>query len=196
MSAHHSSAIPIATTRSATGISNAKLAMWMLIASEIVIFGGLLVIYIIRRVMFDHWAEYAEHTNVIAGSLNTFALLTSSLFAVLAHQAAESKQNMKAFYYLIGAILGGLVFLIVKFLEWSNEIAHGFTITSNLFWSFYYTAAGIHGLHVIAGMVAMGLVSLDTKKGLNLHRVEIAGMYWCFVEIVWIFLFPLLYIAK
>lgn len=190
------SSTPIATTRSMTGISNGKLAMWMLLASEIVIFGGLLVVYIMRRIMFDHWAEYAEHTNVIAGSINTFALLTSSLAAVLAHQAAETHQNEKAFKLLWGAIGGGLIFLMVKSFEWSNEIMHGFTITTNQFWSFYYTAAGIHGLHVIAGMVAMGLISMDVKKGLNLHRVEIAGMYWCFVEIVWIFLFPLLYIAK
>ncbi|CAK0743958.1 Cytochrome oxidase subunit III [Gammaproteobacteria bacterium] len=196
MSSTVTSSIPVATRRSATGIPTARLAMWMLLASEIVIFGGLLVIYIMRRVMFDHWAEYAEHTNVIAGSINTFALLTSSLAAVLAHQAAEAKLHEKAFSYLWGAILGGLVFLIVKSIEWSNEISHGFTITTNNFWSFYYTAAGIHGLHVIAGMVAMGIISMDVKKGLNLHRVEIVGIYWCFVEVVWIFLFPLLYIAK
>jgi heme/copper-type cytochrome/quinol oxidase subunit 3 len=192
----HAASIPIATRRSVTGISNAKLAMWWLLASEIVIFGGLLTVYILRRVMFDYWAEYAEHTNVIAGSINTFALLTSSLFAVLAHQAAENNQNEKAASYLWAAVVGGLVFLVVKSLEWSNEITHGFTITTNLFWSFYYTAAGIHGLHVIAGMIAMGIIALQVKKGLNLHRVEIVGMYWCFVEIVWIFLFPLLYIAK
>jgi heme/copper-type cytochrome/quinol oxidase subunit 3 len=65
-----------------------------------------------------------------------------------------------------------------------------------LFWSFYYTAAGIHALHVIAGMVIMGIVSMDVNKGLNLHRVVNLGIYWHFVDIVWIFLFPLLYIAK
>lgn len=188
--------VPIATRRSVTGISNAKLAMWWLLSSEIVIFGALLTFYIIRRVMLDYWSEYAEHTNVLAGSINTLALLTSSLFAVLAHQAVESKLYEKAASYLWFAILGGLVFLIVKSLEWTNEILHGFTINTNLFWSFYYTAAGMHGLHVIAGMVAMGIVASTVKKGLYVHRVEIVGIYWCFVEIVWLFLFPLLYIAK
>jgi len=187
---------PIATGRSATGMSTAKLAMWWLLASEIVIFGGLLVVYIMRRVMFDHWAAYAEHTNVFAGSINTFALLTSSLFAVLAHRSAEIKDHKKAFTYLWLAIGSGLLFIIVKSIEWSHEIAHGFTITANLFWSFYYTAAGLHGLHVIAGMVAMGIIAMDVAKGQNLQRVEIVGIYWCFVETVWIFLFPLLYIAK
>jgi heme/copper-type cytochrome/quinol oxidase subunit 3 len=188
--------IPIATRRSATGIPNAKLAMWMLLASEIVIFGGLLVVYVMRRMIFDSWAAEAAHTNLIAGTINTFALLTSSLAAVLAHQAAEAKMHEKAFSYLWGAILGGLVFLVIKAFEWTHEISEGFTITTNLFWSFYYTALGIHGLHVIVGMIAMGIVSMDVKKGLHLNRVEIVGIYWCFVEIIWIFLFPLVYIAR
>ena len=89
-----------------------------------------------------------------------------------------------------------MLFACVKAYEWSVEIAHGYTLFSNTFWSFYYTAAGIHALHVIAGCIIMGFVAKDAAKGLNLHRVEIIGLYWHFVDIVWIFLFPLLYIAK
>jgi heme/copper-type cytochrome/quinol oxidase subunit 3 len=170
--------------------------MWWLLASEIVIFGGLLLVYIMRRVMFDNWAIYAEHTNVLAGSINTFVLLTSSLFAVLAHQAAEAKSAQKSASYLWLATLLGFLFLVVKGLEWSHEIANGFTITANLFWGFYYTAAGLHALHVIAGMIAMSVIAMSVKKGRFLHRVEIVGIYWCFVETVWLLLFPLLYIAK
>jgi heme/copper-type cytochrome/quinol oxidase subunit 3 len=188
--------IPIAATRNATGIPNAKLAMWWLLASEIVIFGGLLVVYILRRVLFDHWAIYAEHTNVLVGSINTLFLLISSLFAVFAHQAAERKEAQKVVSHLWWAILFGCAFLVVKSLEWSHEIANGFTITTNLFWSFYYTATGLHGLHVIAGIVAMAIITMHVRKGRLLDRVEIVGLYWCFVEVVWIFLFPLLYIAK
>jgi heme/copper-type cytochrome/quinol oxidase subunit 3 len=70
------------------------------------------------------------------------------------------------------------------------------TITANTFWSFYYTAAGIHALHVIAGMIIMLFVAQTAKKNQELHRVEIIGIYWHFVDVVWIFLFPLLYIAK
>jgi heme/copper-type cytochrome/quinol oxidase subunit 3 len=84
----------------------------------------------------------------------------------------------------------------VKSIEWTNEILRGYTITSELFWSFYYTAAGIHALHVIAGMTIMAIISFDVLKKKNLHRVELIGLYWHFVDIVWIFLFPLLYIAK
>jgi heme/copper-type cytochrome/quinol oxidase subunit 3 len=92
--------------------------------------------------------------------------------------------------------LGALAFLVIKSFEWSGEIHHGFTITRSLFWSFYYTAAGIHALHVIAGAIIMAVISFDAVKGKNLQRVELIGLYWHFVDIVWIFLFPLLYIAK
>ena len=132
----------------------------------------------------------------MAGGFNTFVLLTSSLFVVLAHQAAEKKETGKSFLYLWLTIGGGLTFLVVKSFEWSHEIAMGYTISSNTFWSFYYTAAGLHGLHVIAGMIIMGIISFDVLQGKNLHRVELAGIYWHFVDVVWIFLFPLLYIAK
>ena len=80
---------PIATTRSATGIPTGRLALWWVIASEVVIFGGLLAAYIMHRVAHPEWAEYASHTNTWAGALNTFVLLTSSLSVVLAHNAAE-----------------------------------------------------------------------------------------------------------
>ena len=80
--------------------------------------------------------------------------------------------------------------------EWTYEIQHGFTITANGFWAFYYTAAGLHGLHVIAGAIIMLIVAADARKGKELQRVELIGIYWHFVDLVWIFLFPLLYIAK
>ena len=86
--------------------------------------------------------------------------------------------------------------VVVKSVEWTIEISHGYTITANTFWSFYYTAAGLHGLHVIAGAIIMGFVAADAWRGRELQRVELIGIYWHFVDLVWIFLFPLLYIAK
>jgi heme/copper-type cytochrome/quinol oxidase subunit 3 len=187
---------PIATRRMATGIPTGKLAMWWVIGSEIVIFGGLLASYVMLRNLYDAWSDQAEHTNTLFGALNTFVLLTSSLFAVLAHNAAENKQGVKAFAYLWLTIGGALTFLLIKSIEWYGEITHGFTISSHPFWAYYYTAAGIHAGHVIAGSIAMGIVSFDALKNKNLQRVELVGIYWHFVDIVWIFLFPLLYIAK
>ncbi len=187
---------PIANTRSATGIPTGRLAVWWVIASEIVIFGGLLASYIMHRLAKPEWADQAANTNVWIGATNTFVLLTSSLTAVLAHAAAvdgDGKKAARLLYYTAG---GAMTFVCIKAFEWTTEISHGFTITSNTFWSFYYTAAGLHALHVIAGAIIMLIVAADAKKNLELHRVELIGIYWHFVDIVWIFLFPLLYIAK
>jgi heme/copper-type cytochrome/quinol oxidase subunit 3 len=187
---------PIATTRSVTGVPTGRLAVWWVIASEIVIFGGVLGSYLMHRLGHPEWAHQSAHTNTWAGALNTLVLLTSSLSAVLAHQAAEKRDGPRAARLLLGAVLGGAVFLTVKGLEWTNEIHHGYTLTSSTFWSFYYTAAGLHGLHVLAGMIIMLFVAADAAKGRELQRVENIGLYWHFVDVVWIFLFPLLYIAK
>jgi heme/copper-type cytochrome/quinol oxidase subunit 3 len=190
------SARPIATTRSAAGTPTGRLAIWWLIASEIVIFGGLLASYVMFRLSHDSFGEQAAHTNTWIGAFNTLVLLTSSLSAVLAHQAAEAGNGPRAARLLWATILGGLTFLVVKGFEWTAEIQAGYTISSNTFWSFYYTAAGIHASHVLAGAIAMIFVARDAAQNRELHRVELVGIYWHFVDVVWIFLFPLLYIAK
>jgi len=190
------SARPIATTRSAAGIPTARLAVWWIIASEIVIFGGILGSYIMHRMAHGIWADYAANTNTMVGATNTFVLLTSSLFAVLAHQAAERGDGKRAAKLLYMTCGGGAVFLCIKAFEWNYEISHGMTISSNTFWSFYYLAAGVHAAHIIAGCIIMLFVAQTAKRNEELHRVEIIGVYWHFVDIVWIFLFPLLYIAK
>ena len=187
---------PIATTRSATGIATGKLAVWWVLASEVVIFGGLLASYVMHRLGHPEWADAAIHTDVRIGAFNTFVLLTSSLTAVLAHQAAERRDGKMAARFLYATIGGAVTFILVKSYEWYTEISHGYTITSNTFWSFYYSAAGLHAFHVIAGAVIMFFVARDARRNIELHRVELIGIYWHFVDIVWIFLFPLLYIAK
>ena len=189
---------PIATTRSSAGLPTGRLAVWWVLASEIVIFGGLLASYVMHRLAHDAWTAQAAHTNMKIGACNTLVLLTSSLSAVLAHKAAEVEHNgPKAAKLLLATVGGGAIFLIIKFgFEWPHEIAEGFTITSSTFWSFYYTAAGLHAAHVAAGMVILSIVAADAWRNRELHRVELIGIYWHFVDIVWIFLFPLLYIAK
>ena len=192
-----SAARPIATTRSAAGMPTARLAVWWIIASEIVIFGGLLASYVMYRLAHsESFGGQAANTNTWIGAFNTLVLLSSSLAAVLGHKAAEEGDGAKAARQLYLTMLGGAVFLVVKTFEWTMEITHGMTISSHPFWSFYYTAAGIHALHVLAGVIIMGFVAAEARKNLELHRVEIIGIYWHFVDVVWIFLFPLLYIAK
>lgn len=187
---------PIATSRTTAGLPTGRLAIWWLLASEVVLFGGLLCSYILFRISHPEWAEQAAHTNTLAGSINTFVLLTSSLSAVLAHQAAEQGNGRRAAKLLLLTVLGGAIFLGIKAWEWNLEISHGFTITAHPFWGFYYTAAGLHAAHVIIGMTFMVWVASTAVKNLELQRVELVGLYWHFVDIVWIFLFPLLYIAK
>jgi heme/copper-type cytochrome/quinol oxidase subunit 3 len=190
------SARPIATTRTAAGMPTGRLAVWWVIVSEIVIFGGLLGSYIMHRLAHDAFADQAAYTNMWIGAFNTFILLTSSLFAVLGHKAADAGDGRKAARMLYLTSAGGLIFLTVKAFEWNMEISHGFTITAHTFWSFYYTAAGLHALHVLAGVIIMLIVAQSARRNLELHRVELIGLYWHFVDVVWIFLFPLLYIAK
>jgi heme/copper-type cytochrome/quinol oxidase subunit 3 len=187
---------PIATTRSATGVPTGRLAIWWLIVSEIVIFGGVLCSYIMHRIAHPEWAYQAAHTNLWAGAVNTIVLLSSSVSAVLAHNAAEMGNGKKAAKFFGLTILGGLIFLVIKSFEWAHEIHGGLVIQSSGFWGFYYTAAGIHATHVIVGMIVMGFVAWDGWNGKDLQRFEYAGIYWHFVDVVWIFLFPLLYIAS
>src|ERR1700686_3063505 len=166
------SAKPIANTRSGTGIPTARLITWWVIASEIVIFGGLLASYVMHRIGHPEWSEAASHTNTWAGAFNTFVLLTSSLCAVLAHKAADAHDGPKTAKMLRLTSLGGLIFLTVKGFEWTKDI------------------------HVLAGMIILLIVAADAAKNQELQRVECVGLYWHFVDIVWIFLFPLLYIAR
>jgi heme/copper-type cytochrome/quinol oxidase subunit 3 len=187
---------PQATLRSSTGIPTGRLAIWWVLASEVVIFGGVLGSYLMHRLGHPEWAAAAAHTNTWIGAFNTLVLLTSSFTAVLGHQAAERGDGKTAAKYLVLTIFGALTFILVKSVEWTIEITAGYTITANVFWSFYYTAAGLHALHVIAGAVIMGFVAFDAYRGRELQRVELIGIYWHFVDVVWIFLFPLLYIAK
>lgn len=174
----------------------ARVAIWLVIVSEVVIFGGLIACYVLYRVRFPEWAQYAVHTSTPLGALNTLVLLTSSLTVVLAHAAAQAGDLKKISRYLTVTIALGLVFLLVKSVEYSTEIHHGYTFTTNLFWTFYYSMTGLHAIHVILGMLAMFWVMLSARRGENLHRVEMAGLYWHFVDVVWVFLFPLLYVAK
>jgi heme/copper-type cytochrome/quinol oxidase subunit 3 len=187
---------PMATLRSSAGMPTGKLAVWWVIVSEIVIFGGVLASYIMHRLGHPEWADSAAHTNTWLGGINTLVLLSSSLSAVMAHAAAERGEGKLAARRLVYTVGGALTFVIIKAFEWTAEITHGYTITASGFWAFYYTAAGIHAAHVIAGAILMLWVANQARKNQELQRVELIGIYWHFVDGVWIFLFPLLYIAK
>jgi len=185
-------------TRTATGIPTGKMGVWWFLASEIVLFGGLIGVYIMSRLGSTGWPEMAAHLSVPIGTLNTFVLLTSSLTMVLAFAAVEKGDQKGMRTWLLWTVLLGLTFLVIKAFEWGSEIGAGFPLTAGGFWSFYYTMTGLHALHVLGGVVVNSILFLSALMGLlgrNEHRVELAGLYWHFVDVVWIFLFPLLYLS-
>ncbi len=188
-------------------VPQGRLGLWILIAGEMVIFGGLIACYLLYRVRFPEWGAQAAHTSTPLGALNTLVLLSSSFFVVKAHAAALKKELGKIKKWMGLTLLMGLVFLVIKSIEYYTEISHSFTLPGTemveqgngigaTFWSFYYLMTGLHALHVIAGMVIIFVIMRAAGKGKNLHRVELAGMYWHMVDLIWIFLFPLLYIAQ
>jgi heme/copper-type cytochrome/quinol oxidase subunit 3 len=175
-----------------------KVGIWWFLASEIMVFGGLLGSYILSRIAAGGWAAERAHVNTKLAVINTLVLVTSSLTVVEAHAAAEADQRDRARRFLLFTVLLGCAFLCIKGYEYSVEIEHGLTPASGLFWSFYYTMTGLHGLHVLVGVLVNFILFLATGgAGWSRikHRIEYAGLYWHFVDVVWIFLFPLLYLA-
>lgn len=170
--------------------------MWWFLAGETVIFGGAIVSFVLIRTAHPAWAADAARTLDAVGAVNTFVLLTSSLFVVLAHRAAEEGHGGRAARHLSAAAALGIAFLGFKAFEYAHELGEGLTPLTNLFWSFYFFLTGLHALHVTAGILALGLVAAVARKGRNLRRVEYVGLYWHLVDVVWIFLFPLLYLAN
>jgi heme/copper-type cytochrome/quinol oxidase subunit 3 len=182
-----------------TGVPSGKLAIWWFLASEIMTFGGLLAAFVLYRFAAGGWEEQAEHVQTHIAAFNTLVLVTSSLSIVQAHAATERGDRQRAGVFLLVTVLLGLLFLGVKAFEYSTEIAHGYVPSSSLFWSFYYGLTGLHALHVIGGIVAnfcLYLASLRPAVWAQVkQRVEYAGLYWHFVDVVWIFLFPLVYLS-
>ncbi|MCG8607036.1 cytochrome c oxidase subunit 3, partial [bacterium] len=126
-----------------------KMGIWWFLASEIMVFGGFIGVYILYRMASGGaWAEMADHVSAPIGTFNTLILLTSSLTMVKAFEAIDAEEKAKARNYLLFTVLLGMAFLGVKAFEYSQEIALGFTPVSGLFWSFYYAMTGLHGLHV------------------------------------------------
>lgn len=188
-----------AMEHNATGIPSGKLGMWVFLASEVMLFGAFISSYIILRMGSPLFGVPPEE---IMGrplaTLNTFVLITSSVTMVLA-LAAIQKDNVKAFAAYLSTTIGlGVLFLFIKGMEYHHKISEGLTISSSLFGSFYFTLTGLHGLHVIAGMVFNIYILINGLRGKYSHgkfeRVEYAGLYWHFVDLVWVVIFPAFYL--
>ncbi len=200
------------TLETATGIPNGKLGIWLFLASEVMLFGGIISSYIVLRMGSPIFGvPPREMLGVPLAMINTFVLITSSVTMVLA-LASIQKGNRSAFAgYLSATLLLGFVFLGIKAYEYHHKWAEGITLSGSLFGSFYYTMTGLHGLHVIGGLIFNSYILVASltpsrrgdSKGEGWSgsitpehhdRVEYAGLYWHFVDLVWVVLFPLLYL--
>ena len=187
----------------------AKYGMWLFLFTEILFFGGMFLLYSVYRSKYpvEFHASAAEE-NLLLGSINTAVLLTSSLFIAVAISAVK-KGNYRLSVILQGAtILMGIAFLGIKAAEWSEKIARGIYPNSPvldkmsmgeiLFFGLYYVMTGIHGLHVLIGVCVIAFMVYFTLTGNitreNFSKIENTGLYWHFVDIVWIYLFPLFYL--
>ncbi|MDA1001455.1 MAG: cytochrome c oxidase subunit 3 [bacterium] len=179
--------------------SSAKLGLWWFLASEIMVFGGVVASYFLLRLAGPGWGDDIAHNSTLLGTINTIVLLTSSFTMVEVH-AAWNRRDADAFRRFLGlTIVLGLVFLVIKGFEYGAHFREAIFPAKSLFWAFYYGMTGLHALHVLAGIIANVslLVVAWRPEGLMRfgHRAEMNGLYWHFVDVVWIILFPLLYLG-
>ncbi|NIM11700.1 MAG: cytochrome c oxidase subunit 3 family protein [Candidatus Aminicenantes bacterium] len=198
--------------------TGARIGMWLFLFTEILLFGGLFLLYAVYRSKFSGDFHFcAGDLDTFLGAVNTAILLTSSLTMVLAVAGLEKKNRKLASLFLGLTIFLGFVFLVNKFFEWSAKIGHGIfpdsvvlqshPVGENIFYSLYYLMTGLHGLHVVIGMVILSVMIVfisrtrktNTGPGEELDRqsiqLENSGLYWHLVDIIWIFLFPLFYLV-
>jgi cytochrome c oxidase subunit 3 len=188
----------------------AKLGMWLFLFTEILLFGGLFILYSAYRARYPmEFHDGGRHLNVVIGVANTVILLTSSLTVALSLTAIRIGNRIHSILCLSGTIVLGLAFLVNKYIEWSGEIGRGLYPNSpvllqrpkgdQIFFGLYYSMTGLHGLHVIAGIVVLAvmlaLVICRKITGTDFNKLENGGLYWHLVDVIWIFLLPLFYLA-
>lgn len=189
------------TAHPETGVYNAKLGVWLFLASEVMLFGALFSSYILLRSGAPTWPHAYQILNVPLATLNTMILIGSSVTMVMSWAALELKDFGKYRRYMGLTILLGLCFLVVKGFEYSTKFSHHLYPAHSNFFAIYFTLTGLHGLHVIGGMIlnsylwGPGSKMWKTEPRRFTNRVEVAGLYWHFVDLVWIFLFPTIYLV-
>ncbi len=190
-----------------------SLGMWAFLITEVMFFGGLILSYIVLRWMYPQvFLEGSHELNWVLGGVNTLVLLVSSLTVALAVHAAQEGHNKATFNYLVVTIILGTAFLVVKGFEYYAKVEHNlipgtdsFTfhgsvdpMKAQIFFYLYFAMTGVHALHMIIGIVIVALIANSARKGKftkdYYNPVEGIGLYWHFVDIVWIFLYPLLYL--
>ena len=188
-----------------------KMGMWLFLFTELLLFGGLFLVYLIYRYKFaEDFFNASLDLNVLIGTINTIVLLTSSLTMAMSITATQKGDYKKAVWLMWITIFAALIFMVNKYFEWNAKIDHGLfpgmdhfnhlEYGERLFYFLYFMMTGLHALHVIVGGVFIGFVIRAVKKGkVNSGKFmlqENAGLYWHLVDLIWIYLFPLFYLIK
>jgi cytochrome c oxidase subunit III len=190
-----------------TGI---RLGMWLFLYSEIILFGGLFVLYAVYFHEYPkNFAEGGRELDRIIGTINTIILLVSSFTVAASITATRRRSKRLAISLLVFSILCGCLFLVNKYIEWGTKIHHDIYPNSdtlqngppgtNIFFGLYYVITGLHGLHVIIGMTLLTISCIFLMTGRvdenRYSMLENAGLYWHLVDMIWIFVFPLFYLV-
>ena len=188
-----------------TGLYSGKFGIWLFLASEIMLFGGLFSTYLLLRIgaAEGDWpvGEAETHLSVNIGMLNTIILIMSSITMVMAWAALKMKSIGQARGWLAATLVLAIAFLVIKIgWEYIPKFEHGLVPSKSTFYAIYFTLTGLHGLHIVGGIVIIAYFMLPgsamwkTDPERYTNRIECTGLYWHFVDLVWIFLFPTLYL--
>lgn len=184
-----------------TGIYNGKFGIWLFLASEVMLFGALFSALVLLRAGAASWPHGYQELNVPIGTFNTFVLITSSVTMVMSWASLKMNDFAKAKKYLWATLALAMLFIVVKLaFEYVPKFQHGHFPKTNNFFATYFALTGLHALHVLGGVIVIGyflgpgakLWKTDPEHYTN--RIECTGLYWHFVDLVWIFLFPTLYL--
>lgn len=189
----------------------AKMGMWLFLLTELILFGGMFLIYAVYRFQYTEEFRFAAmELNTTIGTLNTIILLTSSLTVALSIAAIQKNNKFLSIMMLSMTIFFALMFMVNKFFEWSAKFSHGIYPGSDellsksngeiLFFGLYYVMTGLHGFHVIVGVIILSIILVliikDKITSDNYIKLENSGLYWHLVDLIWIFLFPLFYLIQ
>ena len=193
--AHHG---PIFDYDSGPPVDRAKFAIWLFLATEVMFFTGLIGTYLVLRIGTSTWPDPEQRLAVGITAANTFLLITSSWTMVKGLHAIQKGDQKGLVRWLACTVVGGALFVSVQVYEYLELIHHGSLPKVDIFWSTFYTMTGFHGLHVVVGVIWLLAIWVSAVRGKftaqNYLRVELAGLYWHFVDLVWVLLFTIVYL--
>ncbi len=190
----------IVEERADTGLNNVKLGIWLFLASEVMLFGALFSTYVLLRLMAVEWPLGVDVLNVPLGAVNTAVLIGSSVTMVMAYASLKMDSLDRYKWWMSWTIGLALLFMVIKGFEYNHEFDIGNFPWTSTYLAIYFTMTGLHALHIIGGVIVNsyflgpGAKMWETNKAQFTNRIEAAGLYWHFVDLVWIFLFPVLYL--